>query len=134
MKDFHTSATCLGVDCPFNFKKSGFASLDILLVYCPVIRPILEYASVFFSYLPQSFSNDLEKVQRRALSIKYCNFSYEDALKEAGIDSLELRRNVACNRFVDSILPGNPLYSFIQKCPSHRFMAMILELTICKEN
>ena len=44
--------------------------------------------------------------------------SYEDALKEAGIDSLELRRNIACKRFVESVLPGNPLYSFIKNCPA----------------
>ena len=101
-----------------KLKKSGVASPDVLLVYCTIIRPILEYASVVFVNLHQSLSKDLEKVQRRALSIIHPNCSYEDALKKAGIDSLELRRNVACKRFVESILPGNPLYTFIQNCPA----------------
>ena len=97
--------------------KKRVASHDVLLVYCTIIRPILEYASVVFANLPQSLSKDLEKFQRRALSIIHPNCSYEDALKEAGIDSLELRRNVACKRFFESVLRGNPLYSFIPNCP-----------------
>ena len=101
-----------------KLKKSGVASPDVLLAYCTIIRPILEYASAVFAHLPQSLSKDLEKVQRRALSVIYPNCIYEDALKEAGIDSLELRRNVACKRFVESIAPGNPLYSIIQNCPA----------------
>ena len=100
-----------------KLKKSGVASSDILFVYCTIIRSILEYASVVFANLPQSLSNDLEKVQKRALSIIYPNCSYEDALKVAGIDSLELLRNVACKRFGETILPGNPLYPIIHNCP-----------------
>ena len=78
----------------------------------------MEYASAVFANLPQSLSNDLEKVQKRALSIIDPNFSYEDALKVAGIVSLELRRNVACKRFGETILPGNPLYPIIHSCPA----------------
>ena len=115
-----------------KLKKCGvaFASSDILLVYCAIIRPLLEYASVVFGNLPQSLSNDLEKVQKRALSIIYPNCSYEDALKVAGIDSLESRGNVACKRFVETILPGNPLYSVIHNCSAPQFMAIISELTM----
>ena len=71
-----------------------------------------------FANLPQSLSNDLEKVQKKALSIIHPNCSYEDALKVAGIDSLESRRNVACKRFVETVLPGNPLYPIIHNCPA----------------
>ena len=101
-----------------KLKKSrvAFASFDFLLVYCTIIRPLLENASVVFANLPQSLSNDLEKVQKRALSIIYPNCSYEDALKLAGIDFLQSRGNVACKRFVETILPGNPLYSIIHNC------------------
>ena len=101
-----------------KLKKSGVASSDILLVYCTIIRSILEYASVVFANLPQSLGNDLEKVQKRALSTIYPNCSYEDALKVAGIGSLESRRNVACKRFAETVLPGNPLYPIIHNCPS----------------
>ena len=52
------------------------------------------------------------------MSIIYPNFSYKDALKVAGIDSLELRMNVACKRFVvETIPPGNSLYPIIHNCP-----------------
>ena len=50
-----------------KFRKGGVASSDIVLVYCIIIRSILEYASAVFANLPQSLSNDLEKVQKRAL-------------------------------------------------------------------
>ena len=101
-----------------KLRKSGVASFDILLVYCTITRPILEYASAVFANLPQSLSNDFEKVQKRALSIIYPYCSCEDALQVAGIDSLELRRIVACKRFVETILPGNLLYPIIHNCPA----------------
>ena len=78
----------------------------------------MEYASAVFANFPQSLSKDLEKLQKRTLSIIYPNCSYEDALKVAGIDSLEVRRNVACKRFIETILPGNPLYPIIHNCPA----------------
>ena len=99
-------------------RKSGVASSDILLVYCTIIRPILEYSSALFANLSQSLSNDFEKVHKRALSIIYPNCSYEEALKVAGIDSLKSRRNVACKRFVETILPRNPLYPIIHDYPA----------------
>jgi hypothetical protein len=73
-------------------------------VFIVVIRSILEYASVVFANLPQSLSKDLEKVQKRAMSIIYPNNSYEDALKIAGIDPLDLRRDAACKSSWESVI------------------------------
>ncbi|CAB4027316.1 Hypothetical predicted protein [Paramuricea clavata] len=60
-----------------------------------------------------AFDDDLERVQKRALAIIYPNCSYDDALKLAGIEPLVLRRDAACKRFVETILPGNPLYPIV---------------------
>ncbi|CAB4017929.1 RNA-directed DNA polymerase from mobile element jockey [Paramuricea clavata] len=96
-----------------KLKRSGVAPTDILCVYCAIIRSVLEYASVVFANLPQNLSDDLERVQKRALAIIYPNCSYDDALKLAGIEPLVLRRDAACKRFVETILPGNPLYPIV---------------------
>ena len=96
-----------------KLKRSGVAPEDILCVYCAIIRSVLEYASVVFANLPQNLSDDLERVQKRALAIIYPNCSYDDALKLAGIEPLVLRRDAACKRFVETILPGNPLYPIV---------------------
>ena len=126
------------VEIVSSFKLLGYITnhltwFDILLFYCTIIGSILEYASVVFANLQcltfktQCFGNDLEKVQKRALSIIYPNSSDEDALKVAGIDSLELRRNVACKKFVvETILPGNPLYPIIHNCPEPQYLGYSL--------
>ena len=64
-----------------KLKRSGVAPADILFVYCAIIRSVLEYASVVFANLPQNLSDDLERVQKRALPIIYPNCSYDNALK-----------------------------------------------------
>lgn len=51
------------------FKNCGLPMQDFLAVYCSLIRPILEYASIVFANLPQYLSNALENIQKSALSI-----------------------------------------------------------------
>ena len=100
-----------------NLKKAGVACADIVTVYCVMIRTVLEYASAVFANLPQILSNDLERVERRALAIIYPTNSYTDALLLAGIQPLSVRRDIACRKFVASIKLDNPLYPFIHKHP-----------------
>ena len=101
-----------------KLKKSGVPSSDIVVVYCTVIRTMIEYASVVFANLSQTLSNDLERVQKRALSIIYPSYSYTDALSLAGIQTLRARREEACNKFIANINASNPLYPFIHKQPT----------------
>lgn len=98
-----------------KLKKSGVPNTDIVSVYCTIIRPVMEYASVVFANLPQILSNDLERVQRRALEIIYPSQSYAEALSLAGIQPLSVRRDAACKKFVGNIKPDNPLYPFIHQ-------------------
>ena len=98
-----------------NLKKAGVSCADIVTVYCVMIRTVLEYASAVFANLPQILSNDLERVERRALAIIYPTSSYRDALLLAGIQSLNVRRDIACKKFIASIKLDNPLYPFIHK-------------------
>ena len=98
-----------------KLKKSGVSSSDIVVVYCTVIRTMIEYASVVFANLSQTLSKDLERVQKRAMSIIYPSHSYMDALSFAGIQTLCVCREEACNKFVANIKASNPLYPFIHK-------------------
>ena len=51
-------------------KRANVPLSDIVNFYCTVIRPVLEYcAPVFHHALPQYLSDDIERVQKRALSI-----------------------------------------------------------------
>ena len=63
-----------------KLKKSWFSSSDIVVIYCTVIRTMIEYASVVFANLSQTLRKDLERVQKRAMSIIYRSHSYTDAL------------------------------------------------------
>ena len=51
-------------------KRAKVPVLDIVNFYCTCIRSILEYCSTTFHYaLPAYLNDDLERIQRRALSI-----------------------------------------------------------------
>ena len=51
-------------------KRAGVSPHDIIKFYCTVVRPSYEYCSHFFHHaLPEYLVNDIERVQKRALSI-----------------------------------------------------------------
>ncbi|CAB4000551.1 Hypothetical predicted protein [Paramuricea clavata] len=110
-----TSDLTWSVHCEYNIKKSNSRLYALRKLKRSGVAPrsVLEYASVVFANLPQNLSDDLERVQKRALAIIYPNCSYDDALKLAGIEPLVLRRDAACKRFVETILPGNRLYPIV---------------------
>ena len=50
-------------------KRAGVNTHDIINFYCTVVRPVLEYCSPIFHHaLPECLINDIERVQKRALS------------------------------------------------------------------
>ena len=70
-----------------------FTAKDFITFYLTCVRPVAEYACpVFHDSLPQYLSQDLEKLQKRALRIIYPGLSYPEALSEAGIVTLFDRR------------------------------------------
>ncbi|RMX37904.1 hypothetical protein pdam_00007045, partial [Pocillopora damicornis] len=72
-------------------------------------RSVLEYAcQVFHSSLPYYLSEELERIQKRALRIIFPYASYNSALKEAGIPSLYDRRaSLSSDLFNDIVLDIN---------------------------
>ena len=94
-------------------KKSGVATEDLVLVYCSLIRSVVEYAWAAFANLPRYLANALEKVQRRALAIILPGISFELALSTTGLTTLEERRAALCIRFIQRVDKASPLYNLI---------------------
>ena len=92
-----------------QLKKCGVPQGDLVSIYCSLVRSILEYASVVFANLPKYLSQDLERIQRRALAIIFPLIPYVNALTRAGIPTLQERRTTACTKFVLKVSPENPL-------------------------
>ena len=63
-------------------KKSGIATEDLVLVYCSLIRSVIEYTCAAFANLLRYLANALEKVQMRALAIILSGISYELAQQQ----------------------------------------------------
>ena len=74
---------------------------DTVTVYCAVIRSMIEYASVVFANLPRALSNDLERVQKRALAMIYPSHSCaEEKPYPWRVFRLGSRRDAACKKFI----------------------------------
>ena len=69
--------------------------MDILNFYCTCIRPVLEYcAPVFHHSLPAYLSDDIERIQKRALSIINPHVSYQENLSRFNLSILKDRVNL----------------------------------------
>ena len=90
-----------------SLKRNGVDRSDLLFIYLMYIRPLLEFASpVWSSSLTSKQSDDLERVQRRALRfISYPQQQhYSDLLCELNITTLSDRRNTLLTNFGKSLL------------------------------
>jgi hypothetical protein len=99
----------------FQLARLGVAQHDITLIYCAIIRSILEYAcAVWHSGLTTTQSNDIERVQKRCLRIIYPDLSYRDALFISGLDRLCVRReNIVRDMFKDIQQPDHVLHNIL---------------------
>ena len=76
-----------------QLKRARIDEKDLLTFYTTCIRPIIEYASpVFHDGLPNYLSDDLERLQKRALRIISPSTTYAEALDICGLSSLQDRR------------------------------------------
>ena len=81
--------------------KAGTAIIDILTVYCSIVRSVLEYAcQVWHSGLTLQQSNEIESVQRRVMRLILPDVSYKESLKILGIEKLTVRLNVRVMNYI----------------------------------
>ena len=96
-------------------RRAGVQPKHLITVYCMYIRSVLEYAcQVWHSHLTTELSSNLERIQKRAMSIMFPNTSYDEALAEAKLPTLCERRRTLCRTFniskpdhmLNSLLPA----------------------------
>ncbi|XP_028414247.1 uncharacterized protein LOC114537304 [Dendronephthya gigantea] len=92
-----------------QLKRAGLSVDDMKAFYCSVVRSVLEYCcQLFHRNFPNYLSNDLERIQKRALRIIFPHQSYNEALKEAFIPTLFDRREMLSQSlFKDIVVNGN---------------------------
>ena len=98
-----------------QLKRAKVPANDLLSFYTTCIRPVAEYACpVFHTTLPQYLSDQLERLQKRALRIISTNdLSYKQALEVFNIPTLYDRREAIGNSMFQEISNNNnhKLYS-----------------------
>ena len=113
--------------CRFYFlrqlKTSQVTPEKLILFYITCIRSILEYACpVFHRALPGYLSEDLERLQKRALRIIYPGMSYNQALEFSGLPTLFKRREEISSKLFNEVVddPGHTLHKLLPpKNPSN---------------
>ena len=104
-------------------KRAKVPACDILSFYTTCIRPVLEYcAPLYHNALPEYLCKDIERVQKRALSIISPTISYHDALQLFEINTLKVRPNNHCQMFFNHVVsePEHKLHYLLpakNECP-----------------
>ena len=85
---------------------------DLKKLYCALVRSVIEYSSVtYHSMLSKKQENDLEMLQKKCLRCIYgYNKSYDELLKESGLEPLKTRRERAFLKFAKNSA-NNPIYA-----------------------
>ena len=98
-------------------KSYGASTDDMKRFYVAVIRPTLEYgAQVWNGGITKDQSNEIERIQKRALKIIYKEDDYDKVLRIAKIESLEKRRDRMCIELIKEMSkPNHKLHSLLPK-------------------
>ena len=87
-----------------QLKRSQVKTEELMLFYITCIRCILEYACpAFHLALPSYLSEDLERLQKRALWIIYPGLSYNQALQFSGLAPLFKRREYISSKLFNEV-------------------------------
>ena len=129
--------------CLSQLKRSGIKPPELIQFYRTCIRPITEYASpVFHECLPAYLSKDIESIQRCAMRISFPSLSYKEALDEAGLISLSVRRQSLTDKLFTKVTTDrrtNFIISYQSKEPvttifgSNEDSSQFLKLTVASQ-
>ena len=77
---------------------------DLKTFYISAIRSILEYGTkIWHGSLTEEQSKDIERIQRRVMKIICPEKTYEQALIECGMETLENRREKMCIKLINDM-------------------------------
>ena len=86
-------------------KRAKVPARYIISLYLTCISPVLEYCAPLYHHaLPDYLNNDIERVQKRTLSIISPGLSYIDNFSSFNLNSLKDRRIEQCNKFFEPIV------------------------------
>ena len=77
-------------------KKCGLTDRHLILVYCSIIRSVLEFASPARAGLTQYLRDQIESIQKKVLKIIFPSLCNEEALKKSDLILPCQRREDAC--------------------------------------
>ena len=87
-----------------QLKRTNADPSDLLQFYMTCIRPLTEYCcQAFHDSLPNYLSDELEKLQKRALRIIFPFISYTEALQMSDLTTLYNRRQSLTQRLFNKI-------------------------------
>ena len=85
----------------------------------------MDYAAAVFHYsLPQYLLVELERIQKRALSIIFPCYPYKDACKIINLDDLGTHHDKLCSNLFENILkdPYHKLYDLLpERCENTKY-------------
>ena len=85
-------------------KRAGVDQQSMLTVYTTCIRSVLEYGCQVWNFnAPQYLSEEIERVQKRALRLICPHLSYSQALEQTQLPALAKRLNNLCQRLFKNI-------------------------------
>ena len=121
-------------------KRCSIPTDKLVRVFITCIRPVSEYSCEVWHYsLPQYLSDEIERIQRRALRIIFPELKYSEAMDRANVVTLFQRRNSICARFFDRIYSdtSHKLHGLIpprHETPYHLRKNNCLEIPKCETN
>jgi hypothetical protein len=99
----------------------NFSTLECMLtLYFTLVRPKVEYASVVWNSVTSTDANNLERIQRKFMAICFRRFfhkvdySYDSALDQLNLHTLEKRRHHADALFLTQLYRGFIHYSSLE--------------------
>ena len=91
----------------------------LLTAFTTCIRPVLEYGCQAWSYgITQYLSDEIERIQKRALKIIHPDISYREFLEATLLPSLSQRRHKLCQSYFDKTI--NPSHKLHYLLPEKR--------------
>ena len=95
-------------------RRGGIPPHDLITIYYALIRSTLEYCcTVWHCGLPMYLSEQVEKIQKRALRIILPGRSYGEAQEMLQCPRLDIRRGELCEKTMKNIALGSRLSSHL---------------------
>ena len=97
---------------------TGIDRVSLIQFYCACIRSVLEYASqAFHVSLPGYLSDQIERIQKRALRIVYPELSCREALADANLMPLFEKREHLCITLFNHIIESDGQHKLARLFP-----------------